>query len=526
MFDLLIKNGLIVDGSGSPAFKGDIAVLKGKIESIEPSISDGMAYKVIDANGLIIAPGFIDIHSHSDILFLQDDRCESKIYQGVTSEVMGQCGTSVYPCPQDKRERIEEYAGEKAMGFASCSLAEFAEKITKQNKRMGTNLMPLTGHCALRCGVMGYDDRHASGPEIKQMAALLEQDMRDGSWGLSLGLAYVPGISSEVNELCDLAAVVTPFNGIVTSHLRSQGVDTPKYLDEMYEIFRRSGAHIHIAHFKASGKAAWGLAPEFVKNVRDAQAGGINVTVDVYPYTAASSGITNSFPKWAVKGGKEHTMEIIKGPQRQELVDYLEERFPAPDGGEALLIVGTDGLLPEADGKNLKELGELWGISAAQAAVRVAEETRCNTRAIAFSMCDEDVDYMLAQDDFAIASDGRAHPFAPELNDGKPHPRNFGTFPRFLRLSREKKLCSLETAVRRMTGLSADIMGIGDRGYIRPGLIADLTLFDYEKVKDNADYKNPFQKPDGIVTVIINGEIALYNGVQTDVRAGSLILKK
>lgn len=526
MYQLLIKNTTIVDGTGAPAYQADIAVKDGKITKIAQGI-EADAECIIDGSGLVTAPGFIDIHSHSDTQFLHDNRGQSRIYQGVTSELAGQCGSTIYPCPPEHIDRIREYAGKADAEYASASFAEFLEKVERGGKNMGTNLIPLIGHGAIRCGVLGYENRKATAEELRQMQELLEADMKTGAWGLSLGLGYTPGVSSDQKELCALGEVVAKYNGIITSHMRYQNLRTPEALEEMYEINRRTGAHVHIAHFKASGRAAWGKAAEFAENVHQAQKSGIHVTVDVYPYTAASSGITNSFPKWSIQGGTQTAVNILKNPdKRQTLMDELEKSFGTKEDGEALYVVTTGGRCPEADGKTIWQISQELGISMAEAAAKVCTDTNAHATCISFAMCQEDVDVMLSQNDFCIGSDGVSYSLSPEDNAGKPHPRNFGTFPRFLRLAREKKLCSLEMAVRRMTGQSAEYIGLKDRGVLKEGMIADITMFDPETVSDTATYENPFQKPVGIVHVFMGGEAALLNGEQTEKRLGQFILRK
>lgn len=527
MYDILIKNSTIVDGAGQPGYRADLAISAGKIAAIEPEIPADCAKQVIDAQGLVTAPGFIDIHSHSDTYFLIDDRAEARIYQGVTTELAGQCGSTIYPCPPENMGRIRQFAGKDVEEYASCSFAAFLEKVRQNNKKMGTNLVPLIGHGALRCGVMGYEDRKATPAEMEQMRQLLERDLEAGAWGLSLGLGYTPGVSSDRPELCALGEIVAKYDGIVTSHMRDQGLGTPTSLDEMYEINRRSGAHVHIAHFKASGRKAWGKAAEYAENVHQAQKAGIHVTADVYPYTAASSGITNSFPKWSIQGGTGKAIAMLRDPaQRGKVMEELEKSFATEADGKALYVVTTEGAYPPADGKDIWQLSQELGLSMAETVAKVAVETNAGATCISFAMSEEDVETMLAQEDFAIGSDGRSLPLSPDENQGKPHPRNFGTFPRFLRLAREKNLCSLEKAVHRMTGLSARTIGLTDRGFLRPGMVADVTIFDPLTVADKATYENPFQKPEGIHHVIMAGQMALLDGVQTDARLGQFILKK
>ncbi len=525
MYDYILKGGLIIDGSGKPGYGADIAIKDGKIAKIEAEISCAEA-EVIDVSGLVVAPGFIDIHSHSDTAFLIDERCESKLYQGVTTEVAGQCGSTIYPCPGDRMDNIRGFAGSDLAEFASGSFQEFLNKVRENGNKMGTNLISLIGHGAIRCGVMGYENRQATPAELAEMQQLLDIDMQAGAWGLSLGLGYTPGVSSDQEELNALGAVVAKYDGIVTSHMRDQGTNTPTSLEEMYEINRQTGAHVHIAHFKASGKANWGRAPEFVQHVADARAKGINVTIDVYPYTAASSGITNSFPKWAIRGGQKQAIARLQGAERQQIIDYLNEHFQTKQDGDGLYMVTTGGRYPVADGKTVWELSQELGLSMAETIAKVTLETGAHCTCISFAMSEADVDYMLGQNNYAIGSDGRALPLSAAENAGKPHPRNYGTFPRFLRLAREKGLCSLELAVNRMTKLSADILGLTDRGLLQEGKVADITVFDPANVTDTATYADPFQKPIGIKHVFISGQPALLDGQQTDRRLGQFILRK
>lgn len=527
MYDILLKNGSLIDGSGAPAFRADLALEDGKIAAIAPDIAPGLAKECVDISGLVAAPGFIDIHSHSDLTFLDDDRGEAKLFQGVTSELTGNCGDSPFPYTAEKEEILKVHVGNTGRGnFAAPSLERFAEGIAARGDRMGTNLLPLVGHGTLRAGVLGYEDRPAEAEELKKMAKLLRADMECGAWGLSLGLGYTPGLSADLGELAAMGAEVAPFEGIVTSHMRFQNAKTPQALEEMFEINRRSGAHVHVAHFKAAGTACRGKAEEWIGILEDAKASGVHVTADVYPYTAADSGITNSFPKWAIMGGLERALQAVCGAERPRLLADLRERFPDPEAGKSLLIVHTAGVYPELEGKTLEEIAAIWEMPRAETLAKLAFDTEARADCITFCMTEEDVERMLRQNDFSIGSDGCCLPFDPALNQGKPHPRNYGTFPRFLRLCREKKLCPPETAIRRITGQSADYIGLRDRGYLRVGLAADVTVLDWERVTDRAGYADPFRKPEGIPHVIMDGRFAIRGGVQTEERLGKLLLKK
>lgn len=527
MYDILLKNGLIVDGTGEKAYQADLAVENGKIAAISPAIDPGLAKETVDVSGLVVAPGFIDMHSHSDLSFLRDDRGEAKLYQGVTSELVGQCGNSPYPCPPGKEDAIEAFGRTAVGNFAACSLEAYVNGAAKRGSKMGTNLLPLIGHGTLRCGFAGYENRAVTDSEMKAMRALLREQMAFGAWGLSLGLGYTPGVSADEEELCLLGEEVAPFDGIVTSHMRNQNVNTLKSLQEMYAIGRHSGVKIHIAHFKAGSEAVYGRMPEFLNDLRQAAASGLRATSDVYPYTAASSNITNSFPKWSIRGGTRHAVELLqaKGPEHDKLMTELEESL-ARRAADSIVIVSTFGALPDADGKSIQQCAALWNVSPAEAAGRIAVATNAQATAISFCMDEKDVEYMLSQPDVSIGSDGYALSFDPALNDGKPHPRSFGTFVRFLKLAREKQLCSLETAVNRITGLTAGRIGLTDRGLLREGLVADVTVFDWNTVADTATYQEPFQKPIGVHHVLMDGRFAIKNGVQTADRLGKILLKK
>lgn len=525
MYDLMLKGGTIYDGSGGEAYRADLAVQDGKIAAIGPELGRD-AVRVLDVTGLAVAPGFIDCHSHSDHVWLTDDRCESKLFQGVTSEFSGQCGSSIYPCPADRMEYIREYAGKSRETWASGSLQEFMDKVVAAGKKMGTNQIPLIGHGALRCGVMGYEGRKATRSEQAQMERLLDRDMEAGAWGLSLGLGYTPGMFADQAELNGLGAVVKKYGGMVTSHTRQQGNHAFTSIQEMINMYLYSGVHVHIVHLKLSGKRQHGNADELVSFMCKAREGGVDLTADMYPYEASSTGLTVILPNWALEGGKSAAWNRIRGAERQQLLEHLENRYKTEADGHRDVVVHTAGKMPEADGKDIWEIAQMLGCSMGRAALEVLERSECRASSITYSMDPADVDYLLRQNWIAIGSDGRAFPLDPALNKGRPHPRNYGTFPRVLRMAREQGICTMEMAVRRMTGLCADIIGLTDRGYLREGLVADITVFDPRTVRDHGDYKDPIQKPEGICHVLMEGQFALENGVQTEARLGKFILKK
>lgn len=528
MYDILLKNCTIYDGCGKEPIFGDIAIEDGIIKAIGEDIK-GDSKEIIDILGLAVSPGFIDIHSHSDNSYLQDDRCESKIYQGVTSEIVGQCGTTMYPCREEDRSNLLEYVGTDPkfdkQYYASKGLEEFIEKTRLNGKMTSTNLLPLIGHGALRAGVMGLEGRRADASELDAMVEVLDREMEFGAWGLSLGLGYAPGIFANQEELNRLGEVIAKHDGIITSHMRNQNDHIFEALEEMYEINRATGAKIHIAHLKMGGKKQWGIAQELVDNLKAVEAQGIKVTKDIYPYTASASGITNTLPKWTLDGGKAMAAKRFKTDDREAIMEHLEERLQTREDGEGIYIVSTYGRYPIADDKNVYELSLELGISMAETVEQIILNTDGEASGIFVSMAEEDVMLMLREDDISIGSDGIALPLDRELNIGKPHPRSFGTFPRFLKYVREESICSLETAINRITKLPADTMGILNRGVLKNGMVADVVVFNPETIEDRATYRDPFKKPIGIEHVIIKGEFALRDGIQTDKRLGEIVLK-
>lgn len=525
MYDIVLKGGSIVDGSGRPAYVADLAIAHGKIALIAEHI-DVPATETVDVSGLAVAPGFIDIHSHSDSSFMLEGSTQSKIYQGVTTEVAGQCGHTPFPSGKGGDTEPDGVVEGKAGAFSAPSMEAFIQRAESENRKMSTNLILLVGHGSVRNAVIGSENRRLTASELQQMKELLDADMRAGAWGLSLGLGYAPGVSSDQDELNEMGSVVAKYDGIVTSHMRNQGAGTPESLEEMYNIHRHSGVKVHISHYKVSGKANWGRAKEFTEWIHEAQRAGVKVSVDVYPYRASSSGITNCWPNWAIQGGKEAAVRRTFNEERAALLEHLDKRFAAPEDGDGLYVVTTHGKFPIADGKTIRQIAEDLGLSMSEAVLEVTRQTDAGATCISFSMCDDDVMTMLAQDDFAIGSDGRGFSMDPAECEGKPHPRNFGTFPRFLRLAREQGLCSLETAVHRMTGLAKDIMDIPDRGVLKQGYVADITVFDPRTVSDTGSFDDPIRKNTGIHHVLLGGEFALRDGEQTSLRAGRFLRKR
>ena len=528
MLDLLLKNGLICDGSGTSPFVGDVSIRDGKIVEVAPSITEE-AREVVDVSGLAVAPAFIDSHSHSDAWFIKDSRCEAKLYQGVATEIVGQCGSSCFPrnVSQVNRVKREEEAG-KLTPMGAYQAGTFAKLRKKRvDKPMSTNLVQLIGHNAIRNGVVGPLARPAWEDEIKISQFLLAQAIEQGVWGMSLGLGYVPGLFADKAELATLMEMCYIDDVIVTVHMRDECEHVFEALEEMIDLAKLTKVRLHISHLKLGDKCVWGKAKELYNHIKEACAEGARITMDVYPYNACSTGLSSRLPAWALDGGAEKATKLLKTPgeKRDAVLQLFREKYPSREDGDRLYIVGTGGRCPEVDGKTVGQLSEEWGMPVPEALLETLIRTGCRDDSIIFNMDEEDVMWLLAQEDIVIGSDASCRPFDPAASDGKPHPRTYGTFPRFLRLCREKGLCPVEKAVRRITQLPAEIVGLTDRGALKPGMVADVTVFNYDTITDTATFDDPFQKPVGVEHVIMNGKFALRNGMQTEERLGDYLLK-
>ena len=514
MDDIIIRGGQVIDGTGRAGYRADVAVRDGIITAIG-ELSGRGADRVLDADGLAVAPGFIDAHTHSDTFFLDDDSGASKLYQGVTTDVSGNCGYSHFPA-------LEERLGN---GPWSCaSYADFLRKYDREHCRMGINQVMLVGHGSLREGVIGPDDRPATKDELEQMKRLLRRDLESGAWGLSLGLEYSPGFFAGKDELSALAGVVKEYDGIVTCHMRNEGLRIREAIRELADIGRESGAHVHVSHLKLDNFRVHGRAPEVWAMLEAARADGVNMTADMYPYTASRTTLSIRCPQWSLDGGDEALLRFLQGPRRGEIVEGIRAHYWNAERAETCLFSDDDGYWPEIVGKTLRTVAEdmLGTTDYAEAAAEVLVRTRAQVNCIFFVMSEQDMLYFLARD-VCVCSDSAAMSGDPDKVRSRPHPRAYGSTAGFFQLAREKRLCTTEEAVRRVTGKTADCFGISDRGVLSVGKAADITVFDPDAIAARATYLDPVQLAVGVRHVIVNGGIALENGIQTNARRGKFL---
>ena len=526
MEDIIIRGGTVIDGTGKPGYRADVAVRDGRITAIG-DLGDAAAAKVLDAAGLAVAPGFIDAHAHSDTSFLRDSSGASKLYQGVTTEVSGQCGSSPFPALPERMKNTSADLAESKDDWYCGSFDQFVTRFENSGCKMAVNQAMLVGHGSLRAGTIGYEDRRVTPGELEQMKALLRRDLEAGAWGMSLGLEYSPGFFAGAEELRELGKVVREFDGLVPCHMRNEGLKIHEAIDELLSVGRASGVHVHVSHLKLDNFRVHGRAGEVWQHLEDARREGINVTADMYPFTASCTNLTIRCPKWSQEGGGKAVVGFLQGPRRQEVIEGIRTHYFNAERAETCLFNSDGGgLWPEIVGKTLRYVAEeyLHTTDYAEAAAEVLIRTQGRAGCIFFVMSEEDMLYFLKQN-VGIGSDGYAYSGDPAKVPGQPHPRSYGAIAEFFRLAREKQLCSVEEAVRRVTSKAADMIGMTDRGVLQVGKAADITVFDPAVIAPRATYLDSIRLAQGVRHVLVNGGVAMENGVQTDYRGGRFLRK-
>lgn len=528
MVDLVLKNALVVFGDTRPGRRGDVVVDGGRIAEV-PDCFEGEARETVDVKGMIVCPAFIDIHTHSDVAPLVDYNVESKLYQGVGLEICGNCGVSMIPSTDRTLSMISKYffteleQPAEGLKIEQKTVGEYRDAVSRHGCAIHYGM--LIGHGTLRGCVMGFDDRDPTPYELDAMRQRLDDELSAGAFGLSLGLIYPPSAFAKTAELVALARVVQQRDAVLAVHIRNESARVFEAVAEMIEIARRSNARLEISHLKLMGRAQWGRSNELLKMITDARAEGLCVTCDQYPYAASSTAMSALLPHWAHDGGILKLLERLRRPTAG-LLEEIEQEIDTRGGPACIMIKNTGGYRRRYEGKLLSDLcGEL-GVSPALAVVKILSECACSVSCAFFSMSETDVLNIMRQDFVAVGSDGYSLSYDRSITQTAPHPRNFGTFPRFLQTVREKNLMGPEQAVAKMTSLPAKILSLSDRGVIKKGNQADLTVFDWQTVRDEATYLESVVKPRGIAHVLISGNFALRNGVQTDARLGRVLLHK
>jgi len=532
-YDLLIVHGRIIDGSGSPWFEGSVAVKDGRIADVG-RLPGATAKRVIDASGLVVVPGFIDLHSHSDYTLLVDGTVQSKIRQGVTTEILGEAasaGPILAPAFADFDNGTAPLTEKDGLKRDWTTLGEYFARAERQG--ISVNIASYVGSGQVRLDVMGNVNRAPTTAELEQMKGLVDQSMRDGAIGVASGLIYAPNMFARTSELIDLAREAAKYGGLYTTHIRGEGANSVEAIRETIEIAEKAGLPAHILHFKSNGQANWGRMPELIRVIQEARDRGLDVTADQYPYLAGMTSLEQCLPPKYLEGTADDVVARLKNPEaRAEIRQAIERGLPGWDNNEVKDCGGWHGVmlascrLPENkryEGKRLDEVAHLMGKDPVDALCDLLIAEHATPMAIYFSMSEADVEAAMKQPWVGIGSDGAAvNPSMAFM--GRPHPRFYGTFPRVLGVYvRERHVLTLPDAIRKMTSLSAEITGLTDRGLLRPGMAADITTFDPATVRDEATFEDPAQYPRGIPYVIVNGVVVIDQGRHTGAKPGRVL---
>lgn len=522
----LIKHGLIVDGNKTPAYEGDILIENEKILKISQDLNEE-ADKVIDAKGRVICPGFIDTHSHSDLVILVNPYNEVKIRQGITTEVLGQDGISMAPLPQEHisswRKNLAGLDGESDEIDWKYETTENYLKMMDYNG-VGLNETYLVPHGNVRMEVMGLEDRPATKEEIQKMCEITERELKAGAIGLSTGLIYIPCAYSLTEEIIEMCKVVAKYDGVFVVHQRSEADTILTSMEEIIEIGKQSGVKVHFSHFKVCGKANWKYIPQVIELLEKAEKEGIRVSFDQYPYAAGSTMLGVVLPPWAHSGGTDKLIERLsdeneRAKMKKDIANGIEgwDNFIEFAGIDQIFVTSVKTEKnKDTIGKSLLEIGKMRGKDPLDATFDLLKEEENAVGMVDFYGLEEHIIGFMKRDEQNVCTDG--------LLAGKPHPRAYGSFPKILgRYVRELNVLTIEEAVYKMTKKAATSFSIKDRGELKEGYFADIVIFDKDTVSGCDDFINSMQYPTGIDYVIINGNCVVEEGKYNKIKAGKVL---
>lgn len=525
-YDIIIKNGKIIDGAGNPWYQADLGIKEGFIVKIRPNLKDH-AITEIDAKGLIVCPGFIDIHTHTDFLVPIYNKMDSAIRQGITTSVVGMCGESLAPIPKEKLNEFRRlFSSLTPMGGEmKITWDTFSRYLEEMDKlRIPGNMVPVVGFAPVRIAAgPGYENRPPTNEELDKMKAYVKEAMEAGAFGISTGLIYAPQVFAKTEEIIELAKIAAKYNGLYFSHIRDEGKNLINAIKEVIKIVEQSGCvGGQIAHLKVSGKTYWGKSIEVLKLIQEANARGINITCDQYPYNRGQSGLEASLPPWAREGGKEKIMERLNDPIMREKIkkDLIEgsddwENWIKNNGFDHIYITFFKNKeWKDVEGRSISEITKIKGrANDFETYFEIMINEHADVNITIESMGEEDIQRIMTSRYQMIGTDSAAGPHLPDFKIF--HPRTFGSYPKILgQYVREEKLLTIEDAVRRMTSFPAQRLGLRDRGILREGNYADIVIFNPDTVKDNTDFMQPHQFPEGIIHVMINGTLVVKNQKQ------------
>ncbi|MDZ7413472.1 MAG: D-aminoacylase [candidate division KSB1 bacterium] len=523
-YDLIIRGGRVYDGRGGPPVVGDVGIRGERIAAVG-DLSHASAGMVLEARGLAVTPGFIDVHSHTDVGLLVNPKAESKIRQGVTTEIAGNCGASPFPLYGKGAERNREELRQEFEVEAEWEDAEgFLRRL--EQKKIALNYATLVGHSSIREAVMGLDNRPPTTGELEAMKREVARAMEQGALGLSTGLEYTPGCFASTAEIVELCKVVRKYGGLYATHMRNEDVRVEEALEEAIQIAQQADVPLQVSHLKACQQRNWHKTPRLLERLEQMSRQGLRVHCDRYPYTAYGTTLKLMFPMWAREGSDEDFVaRLHNDAQWEEMHRHLEERVAALGSWDRVLItkVGGEGN-PAAQGKTVQQLAEESGADPCQVVRQLLIEAQGKVAMCGFAMSEENTERVLAFPLTMVGSDGEAVAPYGILGKGNPHPRFYGTFPRYFGYYvRERGILPLEEAVRRVTSLPAQVFGLQDRGVLAKGAYADIVVFDPRQIRDRATFTEPHQYPVGVVHVVVNGRLVIYNEEHTGCLPGRVL---
>jgi N-acyl-D-amino-acid deacylase len=528
-YDLLIKNGLVIDGSGRPGYIADVAIVGDRIVRIG-NLKNISAAREINAGGMVVAPGFIDMLGQSETYLLIDPRAMSKVMMGVTTEVTGE-GESIAPVNERLIKEQEDFNRRYKLTIDWRTLGEYFSRLEKQGS--GVNLATFVGATQVREYVVGFDNRPPTPSELEQMKQLVAAAMKDGALGLSTSLQYVPARFAKTDEIVELAKVARQYGGIYATHQRSEANALDESLAEVFQIARQAHIPVEIWHLKTAYKKNWGRMPEVLAKIGRARSGGLDITADIYPYIAGSTSLSACLPPWALEGGTEKMLARLRDSSIRErlkkeiTIDSKEwENIYLGSGGASGILIGSvvNRDLEAMQGKRVSQIAEEQGKDPLEALFDLILADHGQTGAIYFMMSEEDMRAAMRAPFVSFCTDSGARANDGPLAGSKSHPRGWGSYPRILgRYVRDEHLLTLAQAIHKMTGLPAARVGLRDRGLLRSGFYADLTIFDPQRVLDRATFEMPNQHPEGIKYVVVNGQISVDDGQRTPALGGRVL---
>lgn len=518
MLDFIIRNCRVIDGTGVPWYRADIGVSDGKIAAIG-NLSKLHGKEEYDAHDHYVAPGFIDIHAHSDATLWKYPQSESRILQGVTTEIGGNCGKSTFPVEADFFSYLQTYMGDD-IPFTWSNTKGFLDYL--ETERTSTNFGCLTGHGSLRIAVKGYSPEKLTAQEMGKMKELAAQSLCEGSFGITSGLIYPPGCYSDSDEMIELLGALHECGGFYATHMRNEWAQVKESVLEAIHVARTADVPLQISHHKCLCQELWGsIVKETTAVIEQARDEGVDVSCDQYPYNASSTVLSANLPSWVFEGGYEAFAERIHTPDiREKLIEQVEASHVGRWQNIHVANVSKEENLWML-GQNIVELSRQRGKGCAEFLIDLIEDEHEGVYEVDFGMSEEDIEYIMCKPYVAIASDGYA--YSLDVN-GQPHPRSFGTFTRVLaHYCRDRKLFRLEAAVQKMTSLPAVRIGLLDRGLLREGMWADIVQFDLETLDSTPSYRAPKQASAGIERVFVNGTLTAENGKHLGARAGHIL---